>query len=84
MCGMCLCAHVSLIQVWLQEATVQKGLLNRKLRIGQRDRGCMRRRKALIAEGLGHTDGWCVTGVRAQDRAYKEKERRGVEGCMMQ
>lgn len=61
-----------------------EGLLNRKLRIGQRDRGCMRRRKALIAEGLGHTDGWCVTGARAQDRAYKEKERRGVEGCMMQ
>lgn len=44
----------------------------------------MRRRKALIAEGLGQTDGWCVTGARAQDRAYKEKERRGVEGCSMQ
>jgi len=44
----------------------------------------MRRIKALIAEGLGQTDGWCVTGARAQDQAYKEKERRGMEGCRMQ
>lgn len=44
----------------------------------------MRRRKALIAEGLGQTDGWCVTGVKAEDQAYKEKERRGMEGCRMQ